>query len=68
MALRKMHRRKAVLDCFGFSNSTPYQKIQDKTFPAPVKLGPQMSCWYEDELVAFQRGTWHPGWKPEASS
>jgi prophage regulatory protein len=68
MALRKMHRRKEVLDVFGFSNSTLYQKIADGTFPPPVKIGAQMTAWFSDELQAFQRGEWRPGWKPEASS
>jgi predicted DNA-binding transcriptional regulator AlpA len=68
MALRKMHRRKAVLDAFQFSNSTLYQKIEDGTFPAPVKIGAQMVAWFEDELEAVQRGEWHQGWKPEVAS
>jgi predicted DNA-binding transcriptional regulator AlpA len=65
MALRQMRRRKAVLDTFQFSNSTLYQRIAEGTFPPPVKLGPQISAWFDDELEAFQRGEWHQGWKPQ---
>jgi predicted DNA-binding transcriptional regulator AlpA len=65
MALRKMARRKDVLDTFRFSNSTLYKQISDQVFPPPVKLGPQIVCWFVDELEAVQRGEWRPGWQPK---
>jgi predicted DNA-binding transcriptional regulator AlpA len=53
---RKVLRKRAVLDATGWSNSTLYEKIAKGLFPAPFKPDPdgRVSCWFSDEVAAFQ--------------
>jgi prophage regulatory protein len=53
---RKVLRKKAVLAATGWSNSTLYEKISKGLFPAPFKPDPdgRVSCWFSDEVAAFQ--------------
>jgi len=34
-----------------FSASTPWQMVRAGTFPAPLKLGPAITAWREQEVV-----------------
>jgi len=54
--VRKVLRKKAVLDATGWSNSTLYEKFGRGLFPAPFKPDPdgRVSCWFSDEVAAFQ--------------
>jgi prophage regulatory protein len=54
---RKVLRKKAVLDATGWSNSTLYAKIAAGRFPRPFKPDPdgRVSCWFSDEVAAFQK-------------
>jgi predicted DNA-binding transcriptional regulator AlpA len=59
-----------VLEVKGSGRSTTYQEIKDKKFPAGVKLNPEgrIRVWFEDEVAAWQRGEWFPGWQPAGSA
>lgn len=46
-------RRKQVEAATGLSCSTLYRRIKDKTFPAPVKLGPKSVGWRAGDIDAF---------------
>ncbi|MDR5801608.1 AlpA family transcriptional regulator [Caballeronia sp. LZ001] len=46
-------RRKQVQAATGLSCSTLYRRIKDKTFPAPVKLGPNSVGWRAGDIDAF---------------
>jgi predicted DNA-binding transcriptional regulator AlpA len=50
-------RRKAVLARYGITNSTLYRWIEEKKFPAPVKLveGGTAAGWPLEELEARDR-------------
>jgi prophage regulatory protein len=37
----------------GKSRSTIYLRISEKLFPSPVRLGPRMVGWPEDEIAAM---------------
>lgn len=41
----------------GLSKSTIYDHIERKRFPAPHKLGSNVSVWIEDEITAWMN--WH---------
>jgi predicted DNA-binding transcriptional regulator AlpA len=62
MAARKVLRVPKVLECTGWSRSTLYQKIKDGRFPSGQKLDPNghTRVWFEDEIEAYQSGTWKP--------
>jgi len=46
-------RRKQVEAETGLSRSTIYQRIKDKTFPAPVALGPRSVGWRVGDIDAW---------------
>jgi prophage regulatory protein len=50
-------RRKEVLARYGVTNSTLYRWIEEKRFPAPVKLveGGKASGWPLEEIEALER-------------
>lgn len=50
MGVRRVLRRKAVEEKTGLKHSAIYQKIMERTFPAPVKLGPHAVGWIESEI------------------
>lgn len=58
--LRKAIRRPRVLEATGWSVPTLYRKMKERTFPKGHKLDPngQAVVWWEDEVVAWQRGEW----------
>jgi predicted DNA-binding transcriptional regulator AlpA len=60
MAVRKVLRKKAVLEATGWSQSTLYEKMAANKFPRGTKLDPdgQTRVWFEDEVEAFQKGEW----------
>ena len=37
----------------GLPESTRYKLISEGKYPKPVKLGPRMSAWLEDEVEAW---------------
>lgn len=39
----------------GLSRSQIYRMIQDGTFPAPVKIGGQVSVWPDNEIAGWQQ-------------
>lgn len=45
--------RAEVLDTVGFSNTALYERIKNKSFPAPVALGKQCVRWRSDEVAAW---------------
>ena len=61
MPQRKVLRTHAVLEATGLSRGTLYRLIADNKFPQPLRLGPRMIGFYEDEIEAWQearpRGT-----------
>lgn len=38
----------------GLSRSQIYRLIQDGSFPAPLKIGPQVSVWPDADIVRWQ--------------
>ena len=46
-------RLPAVKARTGLSRSTIYFRVSEKTFPAPVKLGPRAVGWIESEVEAW---------------
>ena len=44
-------RRPWESGCTPFKRATTYARIQDRTFPPPVKIG-RMSAWIDRELTA----------------
>ncbi|MDO8862306.1 AlpA family transcriptional regulator [Haliea sp. E1-2-M8] len=37
----------------GLGSSSIYAGVADKTFPAPIKIGPRASAWLESEIDAW---------------
>jgi predicted DNA-binding transcriptional regulator AlpA len=61
--LRKAIRRPRVLEATGWSIPTLYRKMNvEKVFPKAHRLDPngQAVVWWEDEVIAWQRGEWKP--------
>ncbi len=51
----KIYRKKQVLAITGISNTTLYEMIARKTFPAPISLGsPRSVGWLDSELRQWQ--------------
>ncbi|SAK51462.1 phage transcriptional regulator, AlpA [Caballeronia pedi] len=46
-------RRKQVEALTGLSRSTIYARISQKTFPAPIALGPRCVGWRLGDIEAF---------------
>jgi prophage regulatory protein len=46
-------RRKQVEKRTGLSRSTIYLRIQEGTFPKPIKLGARAVGWLENEIEAW---------------
>jgi prophage regulatory protein len=55
--VRKVMRRRAVLEATGWSEATLERKIKARVFPAGTKLDPAARAlvWFEDEVEAFQK-------------
>jgi len=49
-----------VLKRVGFGKSTLWAWVASGRFPAPIKLGPRMSVWREEEVDAFIAKTGQP--------
>jgi prophage regulatory protein len=47
-------RLKEVCELLGISRSTVYKRLADKTFPAPVRLGPRTVRWHVDAIEAWR--------------
>lgn len=43
-----------VKDRVGLSRSQIYRLIQATDFPAPIKLGPQVSVWLDGDIAQWQ--------------
>ncbi len=52
--MSKFLRLPEVLARVGLSRSTVYSRIQDRRFPAPLKLGERISVWDEKIVEAWQ--------------
>ena len=37
-----------------------WRDVAARTFPAPVKLGPKTTRWWESEVRQFLSGHWNP--------
>lgn len=61
-ALRKALRRARVIEATGWSVPTLYRKISEGRFPRGHKVDPQGGAviWWEDEIIAWQKGEWKP--------
>ena len=46
----KFLRLPSVIDKVGLSRSQIYKLIQRGDFPEPVKIGPKISVWIEEQL------------------
>jgi prophage regulatory protein len=51
---RIFHRLPRVMTMTGYGKSTIWEKVATGDFPAPVPLGPRVSAWIEDEIIAWQ--------------
>jgi prophage regulatory protein len=50
--VERYFREKQLLESFlPFSASTLWRKVRAGTFPAPVKLGPAITAWREQDVV-----------------
>ena len=49
-----------VLKRVGFGKSTLWAWVASGRFPAPIKLGPRMSVWREEDIDAFIAKAGHP--------
>lgn len=52
--VKKFMRFDAVSETVGLKRSAIYSRIREKTFPAPIKLGPQVSVWDSTEIAKWQ--------------
>lgn len=52
--IRTLHRKPAVLNAMGWSNSTHHVKIKEGLFVKPVKLGEMTSVYPDDEVRKLQ--------------
>jgi prophage regulatory protein len=43
-------RVRGVSQKTSLATSTIWKKVREKQFPAPVHLGPQVTCWVESEI------------------
>lgn len=59
-------RRAQVERETGLSRSTIYQRIKNKTFPAPIQLGPRAVGWRRGDIDAFLRDP--AGYQVEAAA
>ncbi|GAB3630266.1 transcriptional regulator [Pandoraea terrae] len=50
---KRILRRPQVEALVGISRSSIYQRIQEGTFPAPVRLGPRAVGWRVGDIDAF---------------
>ena len=46
----------AVLERTGLSRSTLYRKVQDGTFPRPLRIAERCSGWRESQVQAWTEG------------
>ena len=53
-AIRKLNRKRVVLEAMGWGNSKFYQNIKDGLFVGPVKIGLRASAWPSDEVSVLQ--------------
>lgn len=49
-------RQPQVLTAVPVSDATLWRWIKQKKFPAPVKLGPGVTAWRADEVLAWAQG------------
>jgi prophage regulatory protein len=49
----KMLRLPAVSEAVGFQRSAIYARIQNGTFPAPIKIGKRASAWPASAIQAW---------------
>lgn len=50
---RKFLRLPSVIEKVGLSRSQIYKLIQEGCFPEPVKIGPKISVWLEENLEVW---------------
>jgi len=49
-------RLDAVVRATGKSHSTIYKDVSDRTFPAPIKIGPRAVAWVSTEIEEWIAG------------
>lgn len=58
-SVRKAMRLPAVMDATGLAKPTIYKKIAEGKFPAGTKREDvRVRIWFQDEIEAYQNGTW----------
>ena len=50
---RYIRERQLLKHYLPFSASTLWRKVRSGTFPSPVKLGPAITAWREQEIVTW---------------
>lgn len=67
--VRRALRRPEVERASGYPTSTLYWKIKEGKFPPGHKLDPkgQTRIWFEDEIIAWQKGELKPTPETEAA-
>lgn len=48
--MERLLRLKIVIDCTGLGRSSIYRKIDDGTFPAPIRIGARAVAWVENDV------------------
>jgi prophage regulatory protein len=54
--LRKMLGMSQVLALVPFSRSTLYREMDEGRFPKAREIAPWRIAWYEDDVIAWQKG------------
>ena len=48
-------RSRAVSERTGLGRSTIYKRVQEGTFPPPIKIGERASAWLESDIAEWQK-------------
>ncbi|MGC2854152.1 helix-turn-helix transcriptional regulator [Novispirillum sp. DQ9] len=51
--MTRLHRLSKVREITGLATSTIYDRMKNRTFPAPVKIGARAVAWREEDLKAW---------------
>lgn len=52
--MQTLLRLNAVIACTGLRRSTIYERVADKSFPSPIKLGAKSVAWIQSEIQEWQ--------------
>jgi prophage regulatory protein len=56
----RLLKLKQVVELVTFSGRKIWRDVAAKAFPAPVKLGPKTTRWWESDVRRFLDGDWRP--------